>query len=75
MKNIQNLISYKKGYIDFSRQTSLSTQNSHVFPEMIFHNFFWKCCLFQKNLLAESKFYYRETGNFPYGFFWKFRTY
>ncbi len=34
MKNIQSLISYKKGYIDFCRQTAPSFQNSLVHPQM-----------------------------------------
>ncbi len=40
MKNIQNLISYKKVLINFCRQTSPSSQNGDVLQQMIFHNFF-----------------------------------
>ncbi len=32
MKNIQNLISYKKVDIDFCRQTPPSPRNGHVLP-------------------------------------------
>ncbi len=32
MKNIQNLIFYKKGYINFCRQTTPSSQSGHVLP-------------------------------------------
>ncbi len=40
IKNIKNLISYKKVYNDFCRQTPPSPQNGHVLPQMVFHNFF-----------------------------------
>ncbi len=40
MKNIRNLISYKKVYIDFCRQTHPSSQNGHILPQMVFWNFF-----------------------------------
>ncbi len=39
MKNIQNLTSYKKVYIDFCDQTPPSPQNGNVLPQMVFHNF------------------------------------
>ncbi len=35
MKNIQNLISYKKGYIDLYHQMPSSPQNSHVISQMV----------------------------------------
>ncbi len=40
IKNISNLIFYKNVYIDFCCQTPPSPQNGHVFPQMVFHNFF-----------------------------------
>ncbi len=40
IKNIQNLISYKKGCTDFCRQMPPFPQNGHVLPQMVFHNFF-----------------------------------
>ncbi len=39
MKNIQNLISYKKVYNDFCHQTPLSPQNGHVLSQIVFRNF------------------------------------
>ncbi len=46
MKNIQNLISYEEGYIDFCLQTSPSLQNGRVLPQMVFHRFFNKNTVF-----------------------------
>ncbi len=46
MKNIQNPISYKKGYIDFCRQTPPSPQNDLVLSRMVFRSFFKKYCFF-----------------------------
>ncbi len=46
MKNIQNLISDKKGYIDFSSQTPTSPQNGHVPLQIVFRSFFRKYCCF-----------------------------
>ncbi len=40
MKNIQNLISYKKVYIDFCHKTTISPQNGHVPPQMVLCIFF-----------------------------------
>ncbi len=33
--------------IDFCHYTPPSPKNSHVFPQMVFHNFFKKCCIFK----------------------------
>ncbi len=40
MKNIQNLIPYKKVCINFCHKTTLFPQNGHVVPQKIFPNFF-----------------------------------
>ncbi len=40
IKNIQNLNSYKKVYIDFCCQTPSSSQNCHVLLQIVFRNFF-----------------------------------
>ncbi len=47
MKNIQNLISYEKGYIDFCRQTLPFPRKGHMPPQMVFRS------IFQKNLLVK----------------------
>ncbi len=39
IKNIQNLISYKKVYIYFCCQSSSFPQNCHVLPQLVFHYF------------------------------------
>ncbi len=50
MKNLQNLNSYRKGYVDFCYQTLASHQNGHVLTQMVFHRFSPKIPLFSKNL-------------------------
>ncbi len=40
MKNNENLISYKKVYIDFYRQAPPSLQNGHVISQMVFSQIF-----------------------------------
>ncbi len=74
IKNIQSLISYKKGYIDFCRQTPPSPQNGHVHLQMVFHSFFrkycfsWKTCLIIKDTTPDKKNYInflRMTSPFP----------
>ncbi len=39
MKNIKNVHAYKKGHIDFCRQTPTSAENGHVLPQMGFLQF------------------------------------
>ncbi len=55
MKNIQNLISYKKGSIDFCHQMALSPQNGHALPKMVLQ-FSFENILFWKNLLNSKIF-------------------
>ncbi len=54
MKNMKNLNTYKKGYINFGRQTLPSLQNGHVLPQMSFSQFFPKILLFSKNVLDNN---------------------
>ncbi len=53
MKNIQNIISYKKVYIDFYHQTPPFPLKMIVFPQMVFPVRF-SC---SKVYLFERKFY------------------
>ncbi len=48
LKDIHNFNAYKKGYIDFCRQTSPSSKNGHVLPQMIFHFFLENTAFFEK---------------------------
>ncbi len=50
MKNTQNLNAYKKAYINFCRQTPLSSQQTVVvLPQIVFYSFFQKILLFLKS--------------------------
>ncbi len=50
-KNIHDVDTYKKGYIDFCRQESPALQKSHALPQMGLSQFSPNILLFSKNLL------------------------
>ncbi len=61
MKNIQNLIYYKKGYIDFCHQTPPSLENGHIlphFPQKRLYSFLSSDAPFSQKWLYPQKLFF-----------------